>query len=287
MQQILTYMYDVLFVELYQAYERMLETETFYFFAQQYIDILIFCIQVHHHTRIRYYIIKNEIIQHILKGLGLKQKIILLVIAKFFKALIQSKDEFIIRYLETKHLIKPLMDFFSGSARKSQMFQSVMLDIITVIYSEDHDGLKKECEVYPIMASPLVKNVIKNTQYLKEKRVNSKDFRINVEFSNENSSAQNKTENNLFVKKGILNLNLLDEDDSDMIINNGDEFDHSQYVENSTINKKVTNNGNGENHYNSRENDNNLIKEKRTHLNNEEFSQIEQDMTRIKKVKLD
>ena len=179
------------------------------------------------------------------------------------------------------------MDFFSGSARKSQMFQSVMLDIITVIYSEDHDGLKKECEVYPIMASPLVKNVIKNTQYLKEKRVNSKDFRINVEFSNENSSAQNKTENNLFVKKGILNLNLLDEDDSDMIINNGDEFDHSQYVENSTINKKVTNNGNGENHYNSRENDNNLIKEKRTHLNNEEFSQIEQDMTRIKKVKLD
>lgn len=28
------------------------------------------------------------------------------------------------------------------------MFQSVMLDIISMIYTEDHDGLKRECEIF-------------------------------------------------------------------------------------------------------------------------------------------
>lgn len=72
--QMLTYLYDVLFVELYASYEKMLRNESFYFFAQQYIEILIFCLQIHH-SRIRYYIIKNEIIQHIFKGFSMKKKL--------------------------------------------------------------------------------------------------------------------------------------------------------------------------------------------------------------------
>ena len=298
-QQLLTYLYDVLFVDLYNAYDRMLETETFYFFVQQYIDILIFCIHVHH-TRIRYYLIKNEIIQHILKGLGLKQKIIILMISKFFKALIQSKDEFLLRYLESKHLLKPLLDLFAGPSKKSQMFQSIMLDIISMIYTEDHDGLKRECEIFPFMSTQIVKNIIKNAQTIKEKRFNMKESRITPEFFNEKPSTQNRQENVLFARKGVLNLNLLDEDDSEMILSKANEFDHSINFEGNNDKTKVfmVNENNNLNILNQEDNGKNeeeyeignginMVKDKRPHSENEEFSQIEQDITKNKKIKIE
>ncbi len=279
----LTYLYDVLFVELYQAYERMNGNETFYFFVQQYIDILIFCLQSHN-SRIRYYIIKNEIIQHILKGLRLKNKIIFLIIAKFFKAIIQNKDEFLIRYLETKNLMKPLMDLFSNPTRKSGMFQSIMLDIISIIYYEDHETLKKQLEIYPIMSTSIIKNVTNHAKEMKNKLLSMRDFRVNADFFNEKTSF-NKMETSIS-KTGLLNLNLLDEDDLDIdgIEKEDYYFNESdnRYEINYNENKKLKENG-----VESKEKEINL-KEKRAHFNDEEnILQMEQEMTRIKKVKLD
>ena len=265
-------------LELYHAYEKMLESDTFSFFAQQYIEILIFCIQ-NHHSRIRYYIIKNEIIQHILKGLNLKKKTIIMIIAKFFKAIIISKDEFLIRYLETKNLLKSLMDLYSNQYKKSEMFQSIMLEIISNIYLDDHDVLKKQLEVYPIMLSSIVKNATNHALELKSRQLNIKEYRINTEFFTEKLSdpSKNNNESLVIVKQSVLNLDILNEDDLDIVIT---QEDNDDLHKNNIFERKK------ENGFDSKEI--NKMSEKRNHINNnEDLLQMEQEMTKIKKVKLE
>lgn len=269
-------------MELYQGYERMIESECFYFFAQQYIDILIFCIQTHN-SRIRYYIIKNEIIQHVLKGLILKKKIISLIIAKFYKAIIQSKDEFLIRYLETRNLLKPLMDHFSKPIHKSEMFKSIILDIIKTIYIENNEILKKQLEDYDIMSTSLFKNVKANAQQLKSKQIFLKDHKLNMLPTNERISDCG-VDKKVVKKQGILNLNYLDEEDGDLIVK---DFDDLPKNENYEINNKI-----GDILYEGViSNDEKIIKnnlnEKRVHPTNEDIQYLEQDTTRMKKVKLE
>ena len=214
----------------------------------------------------------------------MKNKIIFLIIAKFFKAIIQNKDEFLIRYLETKNLMKPLMDLYSNPTRKSEMFQSIMLDIISIIYFEDHETLKKQWEIYPIMSTSIIKNVTNHAQEMKNKQLIMKDYRVNADFFNEKISAD-KMETSIS-KTGLLNLDLLDEDDLDIdgLDKEDDNFNGSDniYEINNNEKKKLKENG-----VESQEKEINL-NEKRAHFNDEEdLLQMEQEMTRIKKVKLE
>lgn len=297
--EMLTYLYDVLFVELYCTYEKMQKSEAFYFFAQQYIEILIFCLHTHH-MRIRYYIIKNEIIQHVLKGLSLKKKVVTLMICKFVKSVIQSKDEFLITYLETKNLLRPLFDIYTNNAHKSELFQSVILEIISIIYSDKHENLQKQLGHYPLMSSAMVKNIIAHSQEPKHKKLMLKDYKRNLDFFNERIAV---SKNEHKETNSVLNLNLLDdEDELDPVsremewnflqsFNEKIENEDKMECENSEIMKSDANII--ENSKESETNNNNIqMSQKRAHLDNEskdddEFHQIEKDAFINKKLKLE
>lgn len=291
--EMLTYLYDVLFVELYYTYEKMHKSEAFYFFAQQYIEILIFCLHTHH-MRIRYYIIKNEIIQHVLKGLILKKKVVNLMICKFVKSVIQSKDEFLIRYLETKNLLRPLFDLYTNNAHKSELFQSVILEIISIIYSDKHENLQKQIEIYPLMSSSMVKNIIKHSQEPKNKKLMLKDYKRNLDFFNERIASKNDYKET----NSVLNLNLLDDEDELDPVSKELEWNFLQSLSEKNENEDKMECENSE----IMKTDGNIIEktkesydthsipmsQKRAHSNkDDEFNQIEKETFINKKLKLE
>lgn len=139
------------------------------------------------------------------------------MICKFVKAIIQTKDEFLIRYLESKRLLITLFELYPKNSQKFEMFQSVLLEIISLVYSEEHAELKKQLDSLEIISIPLIKHVISHSKELKSNKIMVKDLKMNFNFFGEKMTNISQIDH----KETLLNLNLLDdeEDDLDCICN--------------------------------------------------------------------
>jgi protein phosphatase-4 regulatory subunit 3 len=77
------------------------------------VDLLCFCI-VSHSYRIKYYILRNNVVEKVLKLLRRRERWLVVAAIRFLRTALGMKDEFYNRYLVKNHLLAPVVAAFLG-----------------------------------------------------------------------------------------------------------------------------------------------------------------------------
>jgi len=100
------------------------------------IDLLIFFVQ-HHSYRIKYYILRNHVLQHVLNLTERKEKYVVVAAIRFLRACVQLKDEFYNRYLIKINAFSPVIKVFKLNGDRYNLLNSSVLELIDFVRREN------------------------------------------------------------------------------------------------------------------------------------------------------
>ena len=100
------------------------------------IDLLIFFVQ-HHAYRIKYYILRNHVLQHVLQLTERKEKYVVVSAIRFLRACVHLKDEFYNRYLIKINAFAPVMKVFKVNGDRYNLLNSAVLELIDFVRREN------------------------------------------------------------------------------------------------------------------------------------------------------
>ena len=72
------------------------------------IELLCFCAQ-HHSFRIKYYVLRNNVVEKVLNLMQRREKYLVVAAVRFLRACVGLKDEFYNRYIIKNNLFAPVM----------------------------------------------------------------------------------------------------------------------------------------------------------------------------------
>lgn len=110
--------------------------------AAQYhcVELLSLCVQMHGY-RIKYYVMRNNVVAKVLRMLEYKDKHLKLVAIRFLRQCIGLKDEFYNRHLVKSKLLNPVMDAFFTNGDRDNLLNSAVLELVEFIRSENVKSL--------------------------------------------------------------------------------------------------------------------------------------------------
>jgi protein phosphatase-4 regulatory subunit 3 len=100
------------------------------------IDLLIYCV-LNHQYRIKYYILRNHILQHVLHLTERKEKYVVASAIRFLRACVGLKDDFYNRYLIKSNAFALVMKVFKQNGDKYNLLNSAVLDLVDFIRREN------------------------------------------------------------------------------------------------------------------------------------------------------
>ncbi|KAJ7531832.1 hypothetical protein O6H91_14G061000 [Diphasiastrum complanatum] len=95
-------------------------------------ELLCFCVK-HHGFRIRYYVMRNNLVEKILRLTRRKEKYLVVAAVRFFRACVGLKDEFYYRYLVKNSLFDPIIQAFIANGSRYNLLNSAILELIEFI----------------------------------------------------------------------------------------------------------------------------------------------------------
>lgn len=113
----------------------------------QVCELLAFCVQ-HHGYRIKYFILRHNIVQKALQ-LVLKKgsssrvagNFLTLTVMRFVRACVALKDEFYNRHLVKNNLFEPIMIAFQNNGKRYNLFNSVVIELVEFCRKENVKSL--------------------------------------------------------------------------------------------------------------------------------------------------
>lgn len=138
-QELLTYLYDVLLIDLFNKY---MENKNNGIFTTYFFDILSFCLKKHG-SRIRHFLINNDILLNIYSILMIYNKIALLAQIRLLKNIFVFSDLFIIFYMEGKQLFVPIIDLALKFKNSNNLISSCLREIINYLYHKHLNSTRK------------------------------------------------------------------------------------------------------------------------------------------------
>ena len=100
------------------------------------VDLLVFMAQ-HHGYRIKYYILRNNVLVKVLALTKRKEKFVVLAALKLLRACVGLKDEFYNRYLVKSDLFEPIVRSFRANGEKYNLLNSAILELIDFVRREN------------------------------------------------------------------------------------------------------------------------------------------------------
>ena len=100
------------------------------------VDLLIFLVQ-NHQYRIKYYMLRNHVLQHVLHLTERKEKYVVVSAIRFLRACVSLKDEFYNRYFIKMNAFDPVMKVFKINGDKYNLLNSSVLELIDFIRREN------------------------------------------------------------------------------------------------------------------------------------------------------
>jgi len=104
------------------------------------VDLLCFCVQ-HHGFRIKYYVLRNRVVEAVLALLGRREKWLGVAAVRFLRACVGLKDEFYNRYLVRNGLLEPVVAAFLANGRRYNLLNSAVLELLDFVRRENVRGL--------------------------------------------------------------------------------------------------------------------------------------------------
>jgi protein phosphatase-4 regulatory subunit 3 len=104
------------------------------------IELLCFCAQ-HHSFRIKYYVLRNNVVEKVLNLMQRREKYLVVASVRFLRACVGLKDEFYNRYIIKNNLFAPVMKVFMANGDKYNLLNSTVLELIDFIRRENIKAL--------------------------------------------------------------------------------------------------------------------------------------------------
>lgn len=99
-------------------------------------ELLCFCVQ-HHSYRIKYYVLRNKVMEKVLRLTMRREKYIVVAAVRFFRTCIGRKDEFYNRHVVKNNLFEPVVEAFSANGSRYNLLNSAVLELFDFILKEN------------------------------------------------------------------------------------------------------------------------------------------------------
>lgn len=104
------------------------------------IELLCFCAQ-HHSFRIKYYVLRNNVVEKVLNLMQRREKYLVVASVRFLRACVGLKDEFYNRYIIKNNLFAPVMKVFMANGDTYNLLNSTVLELMDFIRRENIKAL--------------------------------------------------------------------------------------------------------------------------------------------------
>jgi len=104
------------------------------------IELLCYCVSQHSY-RIKYYILRNNAVEKVLRLLSRPEKAVAASALRFLKTCVAMKDEFYNRYLVKNSLLEPILMAYLKHCRRENLIHSAILEFFDFLRKENMKGL--------------------------------------------------------------------------------------------------------------------------------------------------
>ena len=104
------------------------------------LELLRFCVQ-HHTYNIKYYILRNNVLEKVLALLRAPEKWLVVAALRFVRTCVAMKDEFYNRYLMRNNLFEPVVDSFLANGERYNLLNSTVIELMDFIRKENIKNL--------------------------------------------------------------------------------------------------------------------------------------------------
>lgn len=104
------------------------------------VELLCFCVQ-HHGYRIKYYTLRNNVVEKVLKLLRRRERWLVVAAVRFLRTCIGLKDDFYNRYITRNSLFEPVFAVFFDNGDRYNLLNSAVLDLVDFIRRENLKNL--------------------------------------------------------------------------------------------------------------------------------------------------
>ncbi|KAK3281899.1 hypothetical protein CYMTET_10332 [Cymbomonas tetramitiformis] len=104
------------------------------------IELLCYCVK-HHSYRIKYYVLRNNVVEKVLKLTQRSEKFLVIAAVRFLRTCIGLKDEFYHRYLTKNNLFEPVITAFLTNGNRYNLLNSCVLELVEFIRRENIKSL--------------------------------------------------------------------------------------------------------------------------------------------------
>ncbi|CAM6010193.1 unnamed protein product [Sphagnum balticum] len=98
-------------------------------------ELMCFCVQ-HHRFRIKYYVMRNNVVQTILRLTRRREKYLVVAAVRFLRTCIALKDEFYYKYIVKHNCFEPVITAFLANGNRYNLLNSAVLELIDFIRRE-------------------------------------------------------------------------------------------------------------------------------------------------------
>jgi len=99
-------------------------------------DLLSFCVRSHTY-RMKYFVLRNNIVSRVLKLLHYRDKFLKLAAIRFIRACVGIKDEFYNRYIVKNGLLFPVINLFKEQKQMDNLINSSIIEMVEFIRCEN------------------------------------------------------------------------------------------------------------------------------------------------------
>lgn len=104
------------------------------------VELLCFCVTAHSY-RIKYYILRNNVVEKVLRLLRRRERWLNAAAVRFLRTCLGMKDEFYNRYLVKNNLMEPVVRAFVENGPRYNLLNSAILELMDFLRRENMKGL--------------------------------------------------------------------------------------------------------------------------------------------------
>eukprot|EP00897_Mesotaenium_endlicherianum_P000812 jgi/Mesen1/10731/ME000090S10192 len=98
-------------------------------------ELLCFCVQ-HHSFRIKYYVLRNNVVEKVLRLTRRREKHLVVAAVRFLRTCVGLKDEFYYRYLVKNSLFEPVIAAFLANGNRYNLLNSAVIELVDFVRKE-------------------------------------------------------------------------------------------------------------------------------------------------------
>lgn len=104
------------------------------------LDLLCYCVTQHSY-RIKYYILRNNVVEKVLRLLKRRERTVATAALRFLRTCLAMRDEFYNRYIVKNSLMEPVLAAYLENGQKYNLLNSAILELLEFLRRENLRGL--------------------------------------------------------------------------------------------------------------------------------------------------